>query len=144
MKSVRRTKKVLIPPAAPQSDARAQSPLPLKKSHRLGTVDRLPVKAHGVREWAVQEINNGNMSQTEILSEVNSRLAVLSLPPISRSAFNRYFLYRRRAIETAVGVFASTLNVSYGVLTADTKMQVVLALRAIADELEASVTGRRA
>lgn len=57
---------------------------------RLSAIDRLPSEADDVVAWAAQELRARDRTQIEILEEFNAKLAELSLPPVSKSAFNRH------------------------------------------------------
>lgn len=56
---------------------------------RLSSVDLLPEEAADDVVWAVAQLNKRERSQADILFELNDRLAVKGIDPISRSAFNR-------------------------------------------------------
>lgn len=56
---------------------------------RLSSLDLLPDEAQEDLIWALSRLNERKRSQTDILFELNDRLAVKGIDPISRSAFNR-------------------------------------------------------
>ena len=56
---------------------------------RLSSLDLLPEEAQDDLIWAIGELNRRERSQADILSELNDRLEVKGIEPISRSAFNR-------------------------------------------------------
>lgn len=59
---------------------------------RLNRIDQLPEEADEHVAWARQALTEREMHQTDILDELNRRLATLDPPvkPISASGFNRY------------------------------------------------------
>lgn len=56
---------------------------------RLSSIDLLPEEAQDDILWALGELNQRQRTQTDILGELNDRLAAKGLETISRSAFNR-------------------------------------------------------
>ncbi len=56
---------------------------------RLSSLDLMPEDGQEDVRWALGELNARRRPQADILDELNGRLAVKALPPISRSAFNR-------------------------------------------------------
>jgi hypothetical protein len=56
---------------------------------RLSSLDLLPDEAQEDLVWACQELYARARSQADILFELNDKLAVKGIEPISRSAFNR-------------------------------------------------------
>lgn len=56
---------------------------------RLSSLDLLPDEAQDDLIWAIGELNTRARTQADILFELNDRLAVKGIEPISRSAFNR-------------------------------------------------------
>lgn len=56
---------------------------------RLSSLDLLPEEARDDVIWAIAELNTRERTQADILFELNDRLAVKGIDPISRSAFNR-------------------------------------------------------
>lgn len=56
---------------------------------RLSSLDLLPEEAQDDVLWAIGELNQRNRSQSDILVELNGRLAVKGIEPISKSSFNR-------------------------------------------------------
>ncbi|MDF1778750.1 MAG: DUF3486 family protein [Rhizobiaceae bacterium] len=56
---------------------------------RLSSLDLLPDEAQDDLVWAIGELNKRERSQADILFELNDRLEVKGIEPISRSAFNR-------------------------------------------------------
>lgn len=56
---------------------------------RLSRIDTLPDEARDDVIWAIGELNTRERSQADILFELNDRLAVKGIEPISRSSFNR-------------------------------------------------------
>jgi hypothetical protein len=56
---------------------------------RLSSLDLLPEEAQDDILWALARLNERQRTQADILFELNDRLAVKGLGPISRSAFNR-------------------------------------------------------
>ncbi|GJD93375.1 DUF3486 family protein [Methylobacterium iners] len=56
---------------------------------RLSTIDLLPEEAQDDVVWAVGELNRRERTAADILFELNDRLQVKGIPPISKSAFNR-------------------------------------------------------
>lgn len=71
---------------------------------RLSSIEQLPPEADPDIQWAVQQLIARERTQADILFELNDRLAVLGIEPISSSAFNRYSMRRaaltRRLEET--------------------------------------------
>lgn len=56
---------------------------------RLSSIDLMPEEGQEDIQWAMEQLNAREMTQAEILSELNGRLADKKLPLISKSAFNR-------------------------------------------------------
>lgn len=56
---------------------------------RLSSLDTLPEEAQDDLIWALGQLNERRRPQTDILHELNERLDVKGIDPISRSAFNR-------------------------------------------------------
>ncbi len=56
---------------------------------RLSSFDLAPDEAQDDILWAMGELNRRSRTQADILFELNDRLAVKGLGPISKSAFNR-------------------------------------------------------
>jgi len=56
---------------------------------RLSSLDLLPDEAQDDIVWAMGELNRRQRTQADILFELNDRLAVKGIDPISKSAFNR-------------------------------------------------------
>lgn len=56
---------------------------------RLSSLDTLPVEAQDDLIWALGQLNERRRPQIDILHELNERLDVKGIDPISRSAFNR-------------------------------------------------------
>src|SRR3990167_9509359 len=65
---------------------------------RLSSIELLPPDAELIVAWAMGELRDRKRHQVEILAEFNERLQALAketglvVPPISRTAFNRYTL----------------------------------------------------
>jgi hypothetical protein len=57
---------------------------------RLSSIDMLPEEAEPDIIWANQTLRERSMPQTEILRELNARLADRGIGPISKGAFSRY------------------------------------------------------
>ena len=64
----------------------------------LSSLDQLPEECQDDVVWALARLNERSRTQTDILFELNDRLAVKGQGPISRSAFSRrnVRLHRRR------------------------------------------------
>ena len=56
---------------------------------RLSSLDMAPDEAQDDIFWAMGELNQRKRTQADILFELNDRLAVKGIDPISKSAFNR-------------------------------------------------------
>lgn len=56
---------------------------------RLASIDLVPEEAQDDILWAMGELNKRQRTQADILFELNDRLAVKGVDPISKSAFNR-------------------------------------------------------
>ena len=56
---------------------------------RLSSLDLVPDEAQDDIVWALRELNKRDRSANDILFELNDRLAVKGVEPISKSAFNR-------------------------------------------------------
>lgn len=59
------------------------------KCARRSTFDLLPDEAQEDNLWVIGELSGGSRTQADILSELNDRLALKGIAPISASAFNR-------------------------------------------------------
>jgi hypothetical protein len=57
---------------------------------QLSSIDLLPEEAQDDITWALGELNARQRTQADILLELNDRLAVKGIDPISKSAFSRY------------------------------------------------------
>lgn len=57
---------------------------------RLSKIDMLPAEADEAVQWAAFELREQNLTQIQICSEFNEKLAMLGIDPVSSSAFNRY------------------------------------------------------
>lgn len=55
----------------------------------LSSLDLLPEEAHDDLIWALGQLNQRQRTQSDILFELNDRLAVKGIDPISKSSFNR-------------------------------------------------------
>lgn len=67
-----------------------------ERDHRLSSIDLLPEAANADIIWAIAELDAGRRSDTDILFEFNDRLKVIGEGPVSRSAFGRYALRKRK------------------------------------------------
>lgn len=56
---------------------------------RLSSLEQLPEEAQDDVIWAIGQLNERRRSQADILVELNDRLEVKGVGPVSRSAFNR-------------------------------------------------------
>lgn len=56
---------------------------------RLSTMDLVPEDGQDDVQWALGELNNRQRTAADILVELNERLEVKGIDPISKSAFNR-------------------------------------------------------
>lgn len=56
---------------------------------RLSSLDLLPIEAEDDVAWAFGELRKRKLTQEEILEQLNLRLKLKGVAPISRSAFNR-------------------------------------------------------
>lgn len=56
---------------------------------RLSSIDLLPIEAEDDVAWAFGELRKRKLTQDEILEQLNLKLSLRGLSPISRSAFNR-------------------------------------------------------
>lgn len=66
--------------------------------NRLSSIDLVPEEAQDDIVWAIGEINQRQRTQADILFELNSRLVIKGVDPISSSAFNRKAL-KLRAVQ---------------------------------------------
>ncbi|MFC5393142.1 phage protein Gp27 family protein [Bosea vestrisii] len=57
--------------------------------NRLSSLDLVPEDAQDDIVWAIGELNQRTRTQAEILLDLNARLALKGVEPISSSAFNR-------------------------------------------------------
>jgi hypothetical protein len=77
---------------------------------RLSSLDLLPDEAQDDILWALGQLNARARTQADILFELNDRLAVKGLGPISKSAFNRQstkLAARTRRISERQAIYAS-------------------------------------
>ncbi|OYR28486.1 phage protein Gp27 family protein [Brucella pseudogrignonensis] len=63
---------------------------------RLDSMELLPEEAQDDVVWAISQLNERRRSQADILFELNDRLEVKGIGPISKSAFNRKSTRLRR------------------------------------------------
>lgn len=56
---------------------------------RLSSIDLIPDEGQDDVVWALAELNQRRRTQADILFELNDRLAVKGIEPISKGAFNR-------------------------------------------------------
>lgn len=76
---------------------------------RLSSLDLIPDEGRDDILWALEELNKRERTQADILFELNDRLAVHGIDPISKSAFNRASIRTAaaaRRISEARAVFA--------------------------------------
>jgi hypothetical protein len=76
---------------------------------RLSSIDLVPEHAQDDIVWACAELNKRERSQEDIRFELNNRLEVKGVEPISRSAFNRKALrlsMAARRLDEARHIFA--------------------------------------
>ncbi|MFN4126931.1 phage protein Gp27 family protein [Pannonibacter indicus] len=76
---------------------------------RLSSLDLVPEEGRDDVIWALGELNKRERTQADILFELNDRLAVHGIEPISRSAFSRASVrtaHAARRISEARAVFA--------------------------------------
>lgn len=66
------------------------------EQYRLSSIDLLPEEASGLINWAILELEKGKRTDSDILFEFNDQLAVMGQGPISKSAFGRYALKKRK------------------------------------------------
>lgn len=64
--------------------------------HALSSIDLLPEEATGDIQWAINQLDAGKRTDSDILFEFNDRLAVIGCGPVSKSAFGRYALKKRQ------------------------------------------------
>lgn len=62
----------------------------VKGRGRLSKIKELPSEADEAVRWAALKLREEKITQIKILEEFNEKLAMLGLPPISKSAFNRH------------------------------------------------------
>jgi len=77
----------------------------------LNSLDRVPEAGRDAVAWAMGELNARARTQSDILFELNDRLAAVGVDPISKSAFNRAAVRcyaRRRRSEDHAAVLAIT------------------------------------
>jgi Protein of unknown function (DUF3486) len=65
-------------------------------AHRLSSIDLLPEQASGLVQWAICELEKGARTDSDILFEFNDQLEVMGVEKVSRSAFGRYALKKRK------------------------------------------------
>lgn len=63
----------------------------------LSSIEQLPEEAREDIVWAAEQLNARQRKQADILFELNDRLSMKGLGPLSKSAFNRYSLKRSMA-----------------------------------------------
>ncbi|MEX1084075.1 MAG: DUF3486 family protein [Xanthobacteraceae bacterium] len=87
---------------------------------RLSSVDLLPEAAEEDVQWAYEQLKRRKRPQAEILDQLNLRLKLKSIPPISRSAFNRASIRlmrmatRLEETREIAGVLAAKLDAAGG------------------------------
>lgn len=64
--------------------------------HRLSSIELLPEAATADINWAIDALAEGRRTDSDILFEFNDRLRALGLDPVSKSAFGRYALKKRK------------------------------------------------
>jgi Protein of unknown function (DUF3486) len=67
-----------------------------QQGHRLSSIDLLPEQASGLVQWAILALEKGDRTDSDILFEFNDQLEVMGIEKISRSAFGRYALKKRK------------------------------------------------
>ncbi|WP_020179796.1 phage protein Gp27 family protein [Methylopila sp. M107] len=131
---------------------------------RLSSLDLVPDHAQDDIVWAVRELNQRRRSNNDILFELNDRLEVKGVPPISSSAFSRKAVRLRalrQRMETAREVLAGvsdltasdvdeqTVKIGHvimmliGELTADGADRTPTELREIANAFKSIATGTK-
>ena len=69
-----------------------------RRPSRLSSLDLLPTEAEEDIAWAKEELRAKKRLQQDILSELNLKLTIKGIKPISASAFSRAFLRMQAAI----------------------------------------------
>ncbi|WP_020185936.1 phage protein Gp27 family protein [Methylopila sp. 73B] len=131
---------------------------------RLSSLDLVPEHAQDDIVWAVREMNKRTRTNADILFELNDKLAVKGVPPISSSAFGRKAVRLkalRQRMETAREVLAGVQDLTAGdldeqavkvghvimmliaELMADGVDRAPKDLKAIADAFKAIITGQK-
>lgn len=98
---------------------------------RLSSIDRLPEEAEPEILWALEQLRERKLEQTEILAEFNARLAALGIDQvISKSAFNRYSVRKAISYRTISNAREITNDIfaSIGVAGADETTMVLAEL----------------
>lgn len=63
---------------------------------KLSSIDLMPAEGRPALEWVKARLLERQISQTDILVGLNEQLIALDLPPVSKSAFNRYAVRQKR------------------------------------------------
>ena len=77
---------------------------------QLSSLDKLPATADGMIAWVNTQLREYNLTQGEILRELNARLAELGIAPITRSAFSRYSVRLAIGARTAKSAELGTIE----------------------------------
>ncbi len=96
--------------------------------HALSSIDLLPEAATADINWAIAQLDEGRRTDSDVLFEFNDRLAVIGIEPISKSAFGRFAL-RKRKIFGARNEFTMVSNAfkqEYGAERTDTLTQMLV------------------
>jgi hypothetical protein len=101
-----------------------------RRRHQISSIDELPEEATGLIDVAIAALADGRQTDTVILAEFNEALAELDIAPISRAAFGRYALRKRKAFASikATREAARAVAAELGPDTADETTQLIAEL----------------
>lgn len=107
-----------------------------RKKVRLSSIDLLPPEAVPELQWAFDRLVEGRMTQGEVLSQLNQRLAAGGHKGVSSSSFNRWSLRIREGEAARPRLVDAHRPAGPSSISAETKRLLAAALRSLANDLD--------
>lgn len=103
---------------------------------RRSGIDLLPPEAVPHLQWAFDRLTEGRMTQGDVLSELNQRLASSGHEGVSRSALNRWFIRIREGEAKRPHLLGASRPSAPTLISAETRRLFADALRSLANDLD--------